>query len=215
MLHPSPVRLPGEKQPDGLGHGGGQVGYGGVGGEDEIERLDDGGGIGQVPVLGAGVDWADFLRELGDFEGCGAFLEGNPVDVGDLEDWEEGLEGGGAFAVGAVVGVAGPVDADSRGLLLPSRDLFLPPLTRLLGQGWGTQIGLIYRREQVGDGGGDGFRGGLEEGREAHQRDVMGEEWEGVALGDDLDGWDKGRSFASRRMTKLWPLGEGLGDQAG
>jgi hypothetical protein len=41
-------------------------------------------------------------------------LEGYPVDGGDFEEWKEGLEGGGALVVGAVVGIASPVEADLR-----------------------------------------------------------------------------------------------------
>ena len=122
VLHPAPVGLPGQEEPEGFAHGCGEVGDGGVGREDEVEGLEDGGGVGEVAVLGAGVRQVDFGEDLVDFE-CGwAFLEGNPLDLRDLEEWEEGLEGGGAFAVGAVVWVSGPVEADFW-------DLCVPPLT--------------------------------------------------------------------------------------
>lgn len=51
--------------------------------------------------------------------GCWAFLEGDPVDIGELQEGKEGLEVGGALAVGAVFGVAGPVEADFGDSVLP------------------------------------------------------------------------------------------------
>jgi hypothetical protein len=211
ILHPAPIGLPGQKEPEGFAHGSGEVGYGGVGGEDEVEGVDDGGGVGEVAVVGAGVfeSRAKFGGDFGDLLGGGAFLEGDPVELGEFEEGEKGLEGGGTFAVGAVVGVAGPVEADSGRSLLLLRDLFLRPLTQLRGQGWGTRMG---RREQIRDGGGDGFRGGLEEGWEAHERDVVGEGGDGVALGEDLDGGAGSGSFALLRMTTL--RAERLDDEA-
>ena len=74
VLHPAPVGLPGQEKPQGLAHGGGEVGYGRVGGEDEVEVLNDGGGVGEVAVMGAGVDQADLRGKLLNFESCGAFL---------------------------------------------------------------------------------------------------------------------------------------------
>ena len=92
-------------------------------------------------------------------------------------------------------------------LLFPPVGLLFPRLTQRRGQknlGWGTPIFLICGGEQVGNWGGDGLDGGLEEGWEAHQGDVVGEGWQGVALGEDLD-----------RRSGWLPLGEGVGDEAG
>jgi len=203
ILHPAPVGLPGEEEPEGFAHGSGEVGDGGVGGEDEVEMLEDGGGVGEVAIVGAGVQKgnrrADFGWNLLDFAGGGAFLEGDPVDLGDLEEREEGMEGGGAFAVGAVVGVSGPVEADFE-------DLRVPASIQERDRGWGARIGPIRGGGQVGDGCGDGFEGGLEEGGEAHQRDLVGEGRDGVALGEDLDG--RSGSFASHPHGRRPVLGE-------
>ena len=55
VLHPAPVGLPGEQEPDGFAESAGEVGDGGVGGDDQVEIGDEGGGCGEVGVVGAAV----------------------------------------------------------------------------------------------------------------------------------------------------------------
>jgi hypothetical protein len=112
FLHPAPVGLPGEKQPEGFAQGAGEVGDGSVGGEDEVELGDGRGGVGEVVVAGAGIDGAQVGRLLLKLNGGGAFLERDPADAGEFEEGKKRLEGGGALAVGTVAGIAGPVEAD-------------------------------------------------------------------------------------------------------
>jgi len=46
VLHPAPVGLPGQEKPERFSECSGEVGYGGVGGDDEVERGDSGCGVG-------------------------------------------------------------------------------------------------------------------------------------------------------------------------
>ncbi len=71
------------------------MGEDGVGGEDEIERGKDGGGVGEVAVGGAGVkEWEMRQVELcGEFRACGgklagsfAFLKREPAMLGKLSE---------------------------------------------------------------------------------------------------------------------------------
>jgi hypothetical protein len=49
-LHPAPVAQMGQKNPDRLAHGAGQVGDARVGGDDQIKRGHQGSGFGQIAV---------------------------------------------------------------------------------------------------------------------------------------------------------------------
>jgi hypothetical protein len=104
--------LPGEKEPEGLAEGSGEVGDGGVCGENQVQVVDEGGGVGEVLVLRGKAEGAETFRDLVDLVGGGAVLEGDPADTGEFQEREEGLQGGGALVVGTIVGVAGPVQAD-------------------------------------------------------------------------------------------------------
>jgi len=52
VLHPAPVGLPGKKKPEGLAEGSGEVGDDGVCGDDQVQVMDEGGGAGQIAILG-------------------------------------------------------------------------------------------------------------------------------------------------------------------
>jgi len=166
----------------------------------------------------------DFEGKLGDLI-CGwAFLEGDPADVVEFEQGQEGFQAGGALVVGTVVRVAGPVDTDSEGW-----DLWFPPFRkrcermghprfvmgeiskdksrsfastphgrrpvrgdpdslkmtiRYLNWSFPNRIG----EPEVGDLDGDGLQGGMEDCREAHERAVVGEARERVAMSNEFGG---------------------------
>jgi hypothetical protein len=51
------------------------------------------GGVGAVAVTRRAVVEPGFWPELGDLAGGFAFLQGDPLDVGDFEQGKEGFEG--------------------------------------------------------------------------------------------------------------------------
>ena len=108
--------MPGKQEPEGFAECSGEVGDGGVGGDDEIEVGDERGGVGEVAIAGAAVEegavFGEGLADRWDLQGGLTLLQRDPLDSRDLKEGQEGLEAGGAFAVGAVTGVAGPIDAD-------------------------------------------------------------------------------------------------------
>jgi len=193
VLHPAPVGLPGKEEPEGLAECSGEVGYGGIGGDYQVESLDKGGGVGEVAVVFAGVDRLKWGGKLGYLRSGWAFLEGDPLDARLLEQGEEGLEVGGAFAVCGVVGVAYPAEADT-----------------------GSGAGGVSRARQVEIGKffrlaiGDGFQGSAEEGGEAHEGDVMGEVRGFCAPGDEAgrEAGVKGLQVLQMRLEKAeeWGL---------
>ena len=98
------------------------------------------------------------------------------MDLWYFEQGMEGLEDGGAFVVGAVLGVASPVEADLWERGIAEARQFNTALLRKLG------IGLEIRNFM-----GNGFEGGLEDGGKAQQRAMTGERRLGVTVRDELE----------------------------
>ena len=94
--------------------GTGDMGEGGIDGDDDIDVLgDEGGGI--VDVADEGVEGAEggVGGEVIEVDGTGTYLEGEEFYVRDFCESEEVGERSGAVGVIVVVGVARPADANT------------------------------------------------------------------------------------------------------
>ena len=83
---PAPVGVAPEEGPGGAGHGAGEMGDGGVDGDEEIELGQEGGGVGEIEKMPGEIDEAG-LREGGWAEGGELeAVEGGPFDPEEREE---------------------------------------------------------------------------------------------------------------------------------
>jgi hypothetical protein len=106
-----------EEEPGGSAHATGEMGEGGVGGDDEIAAGEDGGGIEEIPgLVDLVLDVDEAVSEGAGVEllGAGSLLEGEEGDVGAEGEGREGFEGKGSPASGGgfVGRVSLPGDGD-------------------------------------------------------------------------------------------------------